>query len=429
MSKEDKIVPPLRFPDFMGDQQLEALRNHKKGLLQKFFCKPYFDGSVFKEIQGIFDVRNGYTPSKANKSFWDNGTIPWFRIDDIRENGRILNQSLKYVSQSALKGGKAFPANSLLVSTTATIGEYALITVEHLSNQRFVSLSPKRKYAHQINMTFMLYACFSLSEWCRRNTKPSNFASVEMDGFKKFRFPLPSLLLQEEIVQGLSAVDDVITAQEKKLEALRDHKKGLLQKFFCKPYFDGSVFATKWPHVKLVDVATVIAGQSPKAESYNKEAIGTPFMQGKKDYGDKFPTPTVWTKSVSKLAESGDILMSVRAPVGALNIANQRICIGRGLAAIRATDKISRRYLFYALLQISEDLEGDSGSIFNSINKKQIEEINFILPPSSEQKRIVATFDSVDDVIELEGQKLEALHDHKKGLLQQLFPKIEALSE
>lgn len=213
-------------------QRLKALRDHKKGLLQKFFCKSYFDDSVFKEIQDIFDLRNGYTPSKMNRSFWDNGTVPWFRIDDIRKNGRILNQSLKYVSESALKSGKAFPANSLLVSTTATIGEYALITVEHLSNQQFVSLSPKSEYVDQINMKFMLYACFSLGEWCRRNTQPSNFASVEMDGFKKFRFPLPPLLLQEEIVQGLSAVDDVITTQEKKLEALHDHKKGLLQQLF-----------------------------------------------------------------------------------------------------------------------------------------------------------------------------------------------------
>lgn len=150
-----------------------------------------------------------------------------------------------------------------------------------------------------------------------------------------------------------------------------------------------------WKTVKLGEVATVIAGQSPAGENYNKDGVGTPFMQGKKDYGDKFPNPpTVWTTIVTKLAEKGDILMSVRAPVGALNIANQQVCIGRGLAAIRASEKIELDYLFYALLQISARLEGSSGAIFNSINKKQIEEIEFLLPPLAEQQRIVAKLDT-----------------------------------
>ena len=179
-----------------------------------------------------------------------------------------------------------------------------------------------------------------------------------------------------------------------------------------------------WEMVKLGDVADVIAGQSPKGENYNKDGIGTPFMQGKKDYGKKFPNPpTVWTTSVTKLAKEGDILMSVRAPVGALNIANQQICIGRGLAAIRATEKISHDYLFYALLQISASLEGSSGAIFNSINKKQIEEIPLALPPLAEQQRIVAKLDATFAEIETINsgikQKLADLTALKSSILAQ----------
>ena len=92
--------------------------------------------------------------------------------------------------------------------------------------------------------------------------------------------------------------------------------------------------------------------------------------------------------------------MSVRAPVGALNIANQQVCIGRGLAAIRASEKISLDYLFYALLQISANLEGSAGAIFNSISKKQIDEIEFMLPPLAEQQRIVAKLDAAFSKIE-----------------------------
>jgi restriction endonuclease S subunit len=150
-----------------------------------------------------------------------------------------------------------------------------------------------------------------------------------------------------------------------------------------------------WKTVKLEDVATIIAGQSPTGENYNKEGLGMPFYQGKKDYGDKFlKPPTVWTKSVTKVAIEGDVLMSVRAPVGALNIATEEICIGRGLAAIRVHAEIDKDYLFYALAQISDGLTGSSGAIFNSINKKQIESIKFSLPPLAEQQRTVAKLDA-----------------------------------
>jgi len=111
-------------------------------------------------------------------------------------------------------------------------------------------------------------------------------------------------------------------------------------------------------------------------------------------HGDKYLNPpTVWTTTPTKLAKKNDILMSVRAPVGALNFANQTVCIGRGLAAIRASSQISNDYLFYALLQLSSKLKGSSGAIFNSINKKQIEDITFALPPLEEQKAIVAKLD------------------------------------
>ena len=150
-----------------------------------------------------------------------------------------------------------------------------------------------------------------------------------------------------------------------------------------------------WNTVKLGDVATIIAGQSPTGENYNKEGLGMPFYQGKKDYGDKFlKPPTVWTKSVTKVAIEGDVLMSVRAPVGALNMATEEICIGRGLAAIRVHAEIDKDYLFYALAQISDGLTGSSGAIFNSINKKQIESLEFLLPPLAEQQRIVAKLDA-----------------------------------
>lgn len=84
------------------------------------FCP---DGVEYKELSELFHTRNGYTPSKGNKEFWENGSVPWFRMEDIRENGNILSKAIQYVSEKAVKG-KLFPENSIIVATSATVGEF-----------------------------------------------------------------------------------------------------------------------------------------------------------------------------------------------------------------------------------------------------------------------------------------------------------------
>ncbi|EED0044156.1 restriction endonuclease subunit S [Escherichia coli] len=183
-------------------------------------------------LSKVFNLRNGYTPSKTKKEFWANGDIPWFRMDDIRENGRILGNSLQKISSCAVKGGKLFPENSILISTSATIGEHALITVPHLANQRFTCLALKESYADCFDIKFLFYYCFSLAEWCRKNTTMSSFASVDMDGFKKFLIPRPcpdnpekSLAIQSEIVRILdkfTALTAELNMRKKQYNYYRD---------------------------------------------------------------------------------------------------------------------------------------------------------------------------------------------------------------
>ena len=151
----------------------------------------------------------------------------------------------------------------------------------------------------------------------------------------------------------------------------------------------------EWETVTIGKCCKVIAGQSPESSFYNKEKRGLPFYQGKKDFGDMFISPpTVWTEQVTKTAEADDILMSVRAPVGPVNIASSSICIGRGLAAIRPTNLIHRNYLYYFFKCIEPTLTGTAGAVFPSINKAQIEAIKIPLPPLPAQKAIVAKLDA-----------------------------------
>lgn len=177
------------------------------------------DGVDYFPVAELFDLRNGYTPSKSNPLFWSDGRIPWFRMEDLRENGGVLSTALQQIPEVAVKGGKLFPANSLLVATSATIGEHALVTVPHLSNQRFTSLSPKHPFIERIDMKFAYYYGFVLDAWCLNNTTTSSFASVDMVGFKKFKFPVPPLEIQREIVRILDTFSKMEAELEAELEA------------------------------------------------------------------------------------------------------------------------------------------------------------------------------------------------------------------
>ena len=155
-----------------------------------------------------------------------------------------------------------------------------------------------------------------------------------------------------------------------------------------------------WQTKKLGDMAEVIAGQSPEGSFYNTSSDGLPFYQGKKEFGERFiGAPTTWTTHVTKVALEGDVLMSVRAPVGPVNFATEECCIGRGLAAIRSRNGLDKNFLFYFLFSQQDQISGTEGAVFASINKNEIQQILIPVPPLPEQQRIVALLDEAFDGI------------------------------
>ncbi|MDD7896227.1 restriction endonuclease subunit S [Metamycoplasma hyosynoviae] len=151
---------------------------------------------------------------------------------------------------------------------------------------------------------------------------------------------------------------------------------------------------------KLSEIASVIMGQSPKSSSYNSDMLGLPFLQGRTTFGDKYPYFDIWTTEWNKEANPNDILFTVRAPVGDLNIANTKIAIGRGIAAIRPK-KVTTLYLYY-LLQTNKHifLTSSVGTIFDSINKDALESVYLDIHKEQDQHHIVNTIGSVDNLIE-----------------------------
>lgn len=169
----------------------------------------------FVKIKDLFDTKNGYTPSTKNPDFWTDKGIPWVKMEDIRENGTVLSDSAKHITMSAVKGSKLFNANSIILATSATIGVHALVTVPHLSNQRFTNIYPKKEYENKIDMKYAYYYFFKIDRWCKEHVTLGNFAGVNMSDFYDYDFPLPPLSTQRSIVSTLDAFEQYISKLER----------------------------------------------------------------------------------------------------------------------------------------------------------------------------------------------------------------------
>ena len=176
------------------------------------------EGVEMKTLGEVFDTRNGYTPSTKNEQFWEGGTIPWFKMEDIRDKGNILSDSYLHITPQAVKGKGLFKANSIILATSATIGEHALILVDFLCNQRFTTFSLKEKYSTDVDMKFVYYYMFIIDEWCKQHINQGGFASVDMTRLYNMEFPIPSLQEQERIVGILDTFEASIANLEAQLE-------------------------------------------------------------------------------------------------------------------------------------------------------------------------------------------------------------------
>jgi len=173
------------------------------------------------------------------------------------------------------------------------------------------------------------------------------------------------------------------------------------------------------------DICTIVMGQSPPSETYNKEKIGLPFYQGKKDFGHLYPIPSVWCSKPNKIAEPNDVLISVRAPIGPTNLCPEKSAIGRGLAALRANSKklIFKFLLFY--LRSIENTWIRPGTTFSAIKRSDLENLEIPLPSLHIQRRIAKKIDElleeIDKAKQLQSETQKELDELKKSILDKAF--------
>lgn len=177
-----------------------------------------------------------------------------------------------------------------------------------------------------------------------------------------------------------------------------------------------------WKYQKLGDVISITMGQSPSSNTYNEDGDGLPFFQGNADFDKEHPKVRVYCNAPVRIADEEDVLISVRAPIGAINIADRECCIGRGLAALRGNKLISNRFLYRFLYASKAKLIAQgTGSTFKSIGKEALSSLMIPMVPISEQKRIVAELDLLTDVIDKQKQQLKELDTLAQSIFYDMF--------
>lgn len=180
--------------------------------------------------------------------------------------------------------------------------------------------------------------------------------------------------------------------------------------------------------MKLKDCCTIIAGQSPESKFYNTDGGGIPFFQGKADFGDLYPSIRVYCTRPTRIAEKDDILLSVRAPVGATNLSPGKVCIGRGLTAIRPSSQLNLKFLLFYFRYFESALQAQgTGTTFQAITQNIVKNIDLPVPPLQEQKRIVAKieelFSELDNGVETLEKTKQQLAVYRQAVLQAVFEK------
>ena len=288
-------------------------------------------------------------------------------------------------------------------------------------NQAILAIQPHNGYDSQFIM-----------QWLRKSKE--RIISTYLQGgqgnlsgniVKELMIDLPTYDEQKQIGGYFEKIDTLITLHQRKSDKLKNLKKAMLEKMFPKkgtvsPEIRFNGFTNAWEQRKLGDVCEVTMGQSPDGSTYSDEPSDYILVQGNADLKDGWVVPRVWTSQKTKTAQAGDLIMSVRAPVGAMGKTAYDIVIGRGVAAIKGNEFIYQTLVKYDADGYWKKLA--AGSTFESVNSNEVKGAIINVPQDiEEQKKIGEYFLNLDHLITLHQRKSDKLKNLKKAMLDQMF--------
>ena len=372
-------------------------------------------------IGNLAQIKRGASPRPIQDPKWfdKNSDIGWLRISDVTEqNGRI-----KYLEQKISKLGqektRVLNTPHLLLSIAATVGKPVVNYVKTGVHDGFL-IFENPKFDREF--MFQWFDMFK-PKW-NKYGQPGSQVNLNSDIIRNHKMMIPSLPEQQAIGSLFRTLDDLLASYMGNLANHQSLKATMLSKMFPKagqtvPEIRLDGFEGEWENKILSEVTNITMGQSPKSENYTDNPNDYILVQGNADIKDKQVVPRLWTTEVTKTAEIGDIILTVRAPVGDIGKTDYNVVIGRGVAAIKGND-----FIFYTLEKMK--MTGfwnrfSTGSTFESISSNDIKEAIIQIPTLKEQQAIGSYFSNLDNLINSHQEKISQLETLKKKLLQDMF--------
>ena len=370
-------------------------------------------------------VTKGTTPTTLGRPFTDEG-VNFVKAKALNGESGLELAGFSHIDEDTheLLGRSILHEDDVLITIAgAQVGRCGYVKAEHLpanTNQAvgIVRIDKSKAIPRFVYYFFKQTSTFTV---CQSLGGQAAQPNVNLTVLKSIAVPLPALSTQRAIADVLSAYDDLIENNRRRMALLEEAARQIYREWFVRLRFPGHEHTRitngvpeAWDKRRLDELADVTMGQSPPSSLYNEVGEGLPFHQGVGDFGDRFVTHRAFTTAKNRLSESGDILCSVRAPVGRLNVTTDKIVIGRGLAAIRS--KFGQQSFLLRQLHVhffKEDMIG-SGAIFASVSKRELFAQRMLTP----HEQLISLFEEkvcpIDEQIRtlfVENHKLRAARD------------------
>lgn len=342
----------------------------------------------------------------------------YLRITDIKDDGTLNLQDLKSVDDEKASEYLLKPNDIVFARTGASTGRNYFYDE---TDGKFVYAGFLIKFSideKKVNPKYIKYFCQSkqYKDWINSFNTGSTRGNINAQTLGRMPIPLIDRKIQDTLVSVLSSIDEKI----KKNNAINNNLEQQAQSIYKQMFIDDA--SSDWTEGTLSDIADITMGQSPSSSSYNEDRNGIIFFQGRAEFGFRFPTVRLYTTEPKRMACANDTLMSVRAPVGDLNVAHTDCCIGRGLAAIHSKDN-HQAFVLYTMFSLKKQLDvfNGEGTVFGSINRNSLNEMPLLIPSSEKLDEFEALVSPIDAAIRNNYDEICYLKQLRDSLLPKLM--------
>jgi type I restriction enzyme S subunit len=371
--------------------------------------------SEWREVKlgEIVKIISGGTPKTNVKEYW-NGDIPWLSVVDFNNTNRYVYNTEKSITNKGLNESstKILKKGQLIISARGTVGALAQLGRDMAFNQSCYGLDAISEF------TFNDYLYY-LVKWAinklKQQTHGAVFDTITRETFDYIDVLLPPLSEQKVIASVLGSLDDKIDLLHRNNQTLEAMAETIFRQWFIEE-------ADKFDKCLFGDEFDIVMGQSPPGNTYNEVGDGIVFFQGRSDFGFRFPTERVYCTSPKRIAKRFDVLLSVRAPVGDINMAMEECCIGRGLAAIRHK-KGYTSYAYYKAKSLQDEFGvfEREGTVFGAISKSDLKSIKTTMPSEKLIRKFEDIVNPIDRQIYFNTLQIRTLESLRDTLLPKLI--------